>query len=162
MNGAGAEANIRLFASLFAPLIFAFETIAVAANRPKQVDSVTAVGIMFGFSTVMALALCVATDSFIAPSTLVSPLGIVVAILAVTTVIVNVTVVMLLKLGGGVFTSQKAYVTAIAGVLWGILLLGETMSPLAWAAIALVLIGMFLVESKSSAEPITIKRDFAS
>ncbi len=160
MDGTGIEANFWLFTSLFVPLLFAFETIAIAAKRPKHVDPVCAVGIMFGFSTVMALALTGATGSFIAPSTLVSPLGAVVAILAITTMVVNITFFLLLKHGGGVFTSQKGYVTAIAGVLWGILLLGETMSPLAWAAIVLVLIGMYLVESKTSDEPITIKRDF--
>jgi len=160
MDSTGIEANFWLFASLFAPLAFAFETIAVAAKRPEHVDPVCAVGIMFGFSTVMALALSLATGNFIAPSTLVSPLGAVVAILATTTVVVNIVFFLLVKHGGGVFTSQKAYVTAIAGVLWGIVLLGETMSPLAWAAILLVLIGMYLVESKTSDEPITIKRDF--
>ena len=161
MNGLGVEANFWLFASFFAPLVFAFETIAVAAKRPEHVDPVSAVGIMFGFSTVLALVLSVATGNFIAPSTLASPLGAVIVLLAIATVIVNITFFLLLKLGGGVFTSQKAYVTAIAGVLWGILLLGETMSPLAWGAIALVLIGMYLVELKTSDEPITIKRDFA-
>lgn len=165
MNGAGIEANFWLFAALFAPLVFAFETIAVAAKRPQHVDPVCGVGIMFGFSTVMASGLSLATGNFIAPSALVSPLGVsplgvTIALLALATVVVNVTFFLLLKLGGGVFTSQKAYVTAIAGVLWGIVLLGERMSPLAWAAIALVLIGMYLVDSKPSEEPITIKRDF--
>lgn len=162
MDGTGIEANFWLFASLFAPLLFAFETIAVAAKRPEHIDPVCAVGIMFGFSSVMALVLSVVTGNFIAPSTLVSPLGIIVVILAITTVVVNITFILLLKLGGGVFTSQKAYVTAVAGVLWGILLLGETMSPLAWSAITLVLIGMYLVDSKTSDEPIIIKRDFRS
>ena len=161
MGGAGVEANLWLFASLFAPLLFAFETIAVATKRPEHVDPVCAVGIMFGFSTVMALVLSVTTGNFIAPSALFSPLGAIIAVLAIATVVVNITFFVLLKLGGGVFTSQKAYVTAVAGVLWGIVLLGETMSPLAWAAIALVLIGMYLVDSKTSDEPIIIKRDFS-
>ena len=117
---------------------------------------------MFGLSSVLALTLSAATGNFIEPAELMTPLGPVIAMLAVVTVVVNVTFFLLLKLGGGVFTSQKAYVTAIAGVLWGILLLGETMSPLAWGAIGLVLLGMYLVESKASDEPITIKRDFAA
>ena len=160
MGGAGAEANFWLFASLLLPLVFAFETIAVATKRPEHVGPVCAVGIMFGFSTVMALVLSLGTGNFIAPSALVSPLGAVVAILAIATVVTNITFFMLLKLGGIVFTSQKAYVTAVAGVLWGIFLLRETMSPLAWTAIALVLIGMYLVDSKTSDEPIIIKRYF--
>ena len=89
-----------------------------------------------------------------------SPLGGVIALLAIVTLVVNVTFFLLLKLGGGVFTSQKAYVTAIAGILWGTALLGEQMSTLAWGAIGLVLLGMYLVESKETDEPITIRRDF--
>ena len=162
MNGVGIEANFWLIAALFAPLVFAFETIAVAARRPEHIDPVCAVGIMFGLSSVLALTLSAATGNFIEPAELMTPLGPVIAMLAVVPVVVNVTFFLLLKLGGGVFTSQKAYVTAIAGVLWGILLLGETMSPLAWGAIGLVLLGMYLVESKASDEPITIKRDFAA
>lgn len=161
MDGGGVEANFWLIASLFAPVIFAFETIAVASKRPEHVDPVCAVGIMFALSTVFAVILSVSTGNFVAPSALVSPLGAVIAMLAIVTVIVNVTFFLLLKHGGGVFTSQKAYVTAVAGVLWGILLLGETMSALAWIAIALVLIGMYLVESKSSDQPIIIKRRFS-
>lgn len=162
MDGGDLEANFWLIAAMFAPLAFAFETIAVAAKRPKHVDPICAVGIMFGLSTVLALILSGATGSLIAPSALVSPLGIVIVALAIVTVTVNVTFFILLKLGGGVFTSQKAYVTAIAGVLWGIVLLGENMSPLAWFAIAMVLLGMYLVESKTPDEPITIKRDFGA
>lgn len=160
MEGNGVVANYWLIAALFAPIVFAFETIAVAAKRPEHIGPVSAVGIMFTFSTGLALILSAVTGNFIAPSALVSPLGGVIALLAIVTVVVNVTFFLLLKLGGGVFTSQKAYVTAIAGILWGTLLLGEQMSPLAWGAIGLVLLGMYLVESKASDEPITIKREF--
>lgn len=160
MNGEGVEANFWLILALFAPLAFAFETIAVAAKRPEHVNPIAAVGIMFSISTVFALLLATATGTFISPAELASPLGPVIVGIACVTVVVNVTFFWLLKLGGGVFTSQKAYVTAVAGVLWGILLLNETMSLMAWLAIGLVLIGMYLVDSKASDEPITIKRDF--
>ena len=162
MSGNSFEANIWLFLALFTPLAFAFETIAVAAKRPEHVQPVFAVGLMFAISTVFALLLAIITGNFIAPSALATPLGATIATLAIVTVVVNVTFFWLLKLGGSVFTSQKAYVTAIAGILWGMLLLGETMSGIAWLAIGLVLIGMYLVESKTSDEPITIQRDFAS
>ena len=46
------------------------------------------------------------------------------------------------------------------GIVWGMLLLGETMSWLAWVAILFVLGGMYLVETKPSEDPIRIKRDF--
>lgn len=162
LNGQGTEANFWLFAALIAPVFFAFETIAVAARRPQHIEPIAAVGIMFAFSTVLAFALAAGTGNFIAPEVLMSPLGATLAALAIVTVGTNVTFFVLLRLGGGVFTSQKAYVTAVAGVLWGMVLLGETMSAFAWIAIALVLLGMYLVGVKTSDEPITIKRDFGA
>jgi DNA-binding response OmpR family regulator/drug/metabolite transporter (DMT)-like permease len=160
MNGNSADANFWLLAAFIAPVFFAFETIAVAAKRPEHIDPIGAVGIMFAFATVLAFALALGTGNIIAPEKLLSPMGATLAALAFVTVATNVTFFILLKLGGGVFTSQKAYVTALAGLLWGIFLLGETISPLAWGAIAVVLLGMYLVGAKTSKEPITIQRNF--
>ena len=115
---------------------------------------------MFAFSTAMAAWLAIVSGNLIPPQALYSPLGGLLAAIAFVMVIVNVTFFILLKLGGSVFTSQKAYVSAIAGVLSGMVLLGETMSALAWVAIGLVLLGMYLVGTKVSEEAITIQRDF--
>lgn len=160
MDGNGVQANFWLFAAMLAPFIFAIETIALSAKRPDHINPVSAVGIMFAFSTVLATILSWSTGNFMPLSALASPMGGVIAVIAIVTVLVNTTLLILLKQAGGVFTSQKAYITAIAGVLWGMLLLGEKLSPLAWAAIGLVLLGMYLVGSKVSNEPITIERNF--
>ena len=160
MEGNDIQANFWLIGALVAPLLYAFETIAVAAKRPEHVDPISAVALMFGFSTVLALALSTATGTFMPPGVLLSPLGEIIVMIGILTVVVNVTFFWLLELGGGVFTSQTAYVTAIAGVLWGIALLGETMNATAWIAIGMVLVGMYLVGSKASDAPIVIKRDF--
>jgi drug/metabolite transporter (DMT)-like permease len=162
MEGNDVSANLWLIGALIAPLVYALETIAVAAKRPKHVDPISAVALMFGFSTLMALVLSAVTGTFMPPSVLMSPLGAVIVMIGVLTVVANVTFFWLLKLGGEVFTSQKAYVTAIAGVLWGTALLGETMNATAWIAVGMVLIGMYLVGSKASDAPIVIKRDFAT
>lgn len=162
MEGNDLQSNLWLLGALVAPLLYAFETIAVASKRPEHVDPISAVALMFGFSTALALALTLATGTFMPLSVLNSPLGAVIVIIGILTVAVNVTFFWLLNLGGGVFTSQKAYVTAIAGVLWGTALLGETMSATAWLAVGLVLVGMYLVESKASDAPIVIKRDFTA
>lgn len=160
MSGSDIQANFWLFAALLVPFIFAFETVVVSVKLPKHIDPIEAICIMFAFSTVLAFGLAGVTGNIMPASSLRSPLGLVIALLAVGTVVANVTFVLLLKLGGGVFTSQTAYVTAIAGVVWGIVLLGESVSPLAWIAIGLVLIGMYMVGSKPSDDPVAIKRNF--
>ncbi len=49
---------------------------------------------------------------------------------------------------GAVFASQVAYLVTGFGVLWSMLLLGETFSLLAWLAIGLMFVGLFLVRPR--------------
>lgn len=46
---------------------------------------------------------------------------------------------------GSVFASQVSYLVTGTGVLWAMLLLGETYSVWAWTALAVMMIGLFLV-----------------
>ena len=47
---------------------------------------------------------------------------------------------------GAVFSSQTAYSMTIAGIVWGMLLLNETLSMVAWLAVATIILGLYLVE----------------
>lgn len=51
---------------------------------------------------------------------------------------------------GPVFAAQVSYIVTIAGVALSILLLGERYSGYIWLALALVMIGLFLVQPKTS------------
>ena len=56
---------------------------------------------------------------------------------------------------GAVFATQTSYVVTISGVLWAILLLDEQFSAWVWAAMAVMLVGLFLVQPhQRAAEPI--------
>ena len=46
---------------------------------------------------------------------------------------------------GPVFFATSNYITALAGMGWGMVLLGEAHSPLIWVALALLFAGLFLV-----------------
>ncbi|MEM8957857.1 MAG: response regulator [Pseudomonadota bacterium] len=158
LEGAGSGADLWLFGALLLPVIFAVETLTIAAKRPADVDPLAAVGLMFAFAILFAVPLAWLSGQWIAPEHLLTPLGVVILLLALVSIAANVAFVYLLDLAGAVFASQAAYATALAGIVWGMLLLGERMSVLAWVAIALVLLGMYLVETKGSADPIKIKR----
>lgn len=60
---------------------------------------------------------------------------------------------MLIKMAGAIFASMSGYVVTLAGVFWGIIIFSETHSPLIWAALALMLVGMALVTPRSQAKP---------
>ena len=53
-----------------------------------------------------------------------------------------------IRSAGPVFASQSAYVITLAGVFWGIVLLGERHSLYVWAALALMLVGLALVRPR--------------
>ncbi len=47
---------------------------------------------------------------------------------------------------GAVFATQTSYVVTLSGVLWAMLLLDEQFSAWVWAAMAVMLVGLFLVQ----------------
>jgi drug/metabolite transporter (DMT)-like permease len=48
-----------------------------------------------------------------------------------------------------VFASQCSYIVTAAGLLWAMLLLGERFSPWVWAAVAVMLFGLSLVQPRN-------------
>ena len=56
--------------------------------------------------------------------------------------------VWLVGAAGSVFAVQVGYIVTLSGVLWSRLILGESYSPWVWAALAIVLAGVFLVQPK--------------
>jgi uncharacterized membrane protein len=66
----------------------------------------------------------------------------------------------LIAVAGSVFYSQCAYTMTLAGVVWGMLLLDETLPAIAWVAFFFIVIGVYLVEPKPSSDDIIIKRSF--
>lgn len=157
LDGSGTT-NTWLIAALVIPVIFAVETVAIAAKRPTHVDPVAALGLMFALSIVFAVPLAASFGQLMPASVLMSPLGFVILAIAVVSIIANASYIYLLDLAGAIFASQVAYATAIAGIFWGMLLLGERLSIPAWVAVGMVVLGMYLVETKGFDKPVKIKR----
>ena len=55
--------------------------------------------------------------------------------------------------GGPVFAAQVAYVVTASGVFWGMAVLGERHSPWVWLALALMMIGLTLVQPRRALSP---------
>lgn len=49
---------------------------------------------------------------------------------------------------GAVFAAQTSYIVTLSGVIWAMLLLGERFSPFVWAAMAVMLMGLALVQPR--------------
>ena len=53
---------------------------------------------------------------------------------------------------GSVFSSQVGYLVTFFGVVWGIMILGESHSVFVWISLAMIMMGIFLVQPKQTSE----------
>ena len=53
---------------------------------------------------------------------------------------------------GSVFSSQVGYLVTFFGVVWGIIILGETHSVFVWISLVMIMMGIFLVQPKQNNE----------
>jgi len=58
----------------------------------------------------------------------------------------------LIRTAGAVFSSQSSFIITFAGIAWSIILLGESLPTIAWAALLMMIIGLLLVGPKDEAE----------
>jgi CheY-like chemotaxis protein len=152
VNATGARLDVWLLMAVLLPLLLALQKILLAKRRPKGIDVFASVGLMLALSTVMLFPAALASDSLLALSLSPGTLELTVLVLAAATAGAVLLAVQLVESAGAVFASQAAYAMAFGGIVWGMLLLGEGLSPLAWGALALILVGLYLVEPRSEGQ----------
>lgn len=139
--------------ALVAPTFYAIEGNVVARYGTGGLD---AVQVLLGASLVgaiLAAPLALMTGQFISP---LPPWGAPdLAILGSSTAhaIAYTAYVWLVTRAGSVFAAQVSYLVTGFGILWAKLLLGEVYSPWVWAALALMLAGLALVQPRSPGDP---------
>lgn len=134
--------------ALVAPFCYACEGNILAKWGTAGLDPVQ---VLFGASaigTVIALPLAMGTGQFFIPS---APFILADATLVLTSiihVIVYTGYVWLVGRAGAVFAGQVSYLVTGSGVLWAMLLLGETYSIWVWLALACMAFGLMLVQPR--------------
>jgi len=134
--------------AMIGPLFYALEGNYVAKWGTAGLDAVQA---MFWASLVgalIALPLMLLTGQWISP---LPPYGVPeLALIASSCVhaLVYAAYVWLAARAGAVFATQTSYFVTGSGVLWAVLLLGERFSGWVWAALAVMLLGLFLVQPR--------------
>lgn len=157
-----SEQNGYLIFALALPFLFAVEAIVLAGRRPTHVDTFAAVGLMMGLSAAMLLPVAYLTGDLMALQPTLGRLELMVLLLGIIGAGSLLLAFHLIATAGAVFYSQSAYTMTLAGIVWGMLLLNEELSPVAWAAFAVILVGMYLVEPKPSDEKLVINRSFTA
>lgn len=156
------QANVWLLAALVLPALYGIEWAFLGNKRPEQIDVTATVGIMMLFSAVMLVPIAYATGNLVWLSIGFGQLELLIVLMAAATTISLVLCLRLVATAGAVFASQSAYTMTIAGVVWGMLLLNEQLSIIAWAAVAMILIGLYLVEPDVNNDTVILKRSFAT
>lgn len=144
--------------ALLAPLGYALRTILITIKLPDDIDMVAATGLCSATAVLLLIPFVIAFDDFV-PLSLSGDSGSVSFVLAVLLfgVVSSVSVslrVSLIRSAGAVFASQASFVVTFAGIVWSIILLGETLPLIAWLALMLLVVGLILVGPKEEAEEV--------
>jgi drug/metabolite transporter (DMT)-like permease len=137
--------------AIIGPLFYAIEANYVARSSAIRLDPVQA---MLGASVagaVLMFPLVTATGQWFVP---LSPFGLPEAAIVASGVIHAVTYaayVWLAGAAGAVFAAQVSYVVTASGVVWAMLILGERFSGWVWAAMVVMMAGLFLVQPRVGA-----------
>lgn len=134
--------------ALVGPLFYAIEANYVSWSGMAQTDPVSA---MLGASIagmLLCLPVTLATGQWIDP---MAPWGRPEWALVISSAmhaLLYTSYVWLAATAGAVFAAQCSYLVTACGMVWAMLLLGERFSPMVWAAMAVMLAGVALVQPR--------------
>lgn len=134
--------------ALIAPLFYAFEGNIVSKWGTHGLD---AVQVLYGASvvgTIIMLPVALFSGQWISPLPPYGAPDFALVLSALIHASVYTTYVWLVGRAGSVFAAQVSYLVTGFGVLWAILLLGESYAGPVWAAMGLMFVGLFLVQPR--------------
>lgn len=134
--------------AMVGPLFYAIESNVVARYGTAGMNAVQAMFVVSVTGAVMILPMVLATGQWIDPT---QPWGRAEwALIAgsVAHAVAYASYIWLASQAGAVFASQTSYIVTGTGVIWAMVLLGERFSPWVWAALAVMLLGLALVQPR--------------
>ena len=143
-NMSGAIPIFWVCVGLISGLFYAFEGNYVARWGTAGLD---AIQVLWGASIVgalIALPLALFSGQWIDPRPNYGDADIALILSSITHVLVYAGYVWLVGRAGPVFAVQVSFLVTLFGVFWAKLILDEAYAPTVWAALCLMLVGMFL------------------
>ena len=138
--------------AMVAPVLYAIEGNTVQRFGTFGLEAVALLFWSSLIGTFVAMPLALGTGTFIAPRSPFdwgAPDWALVTESAIHAVVYSL-YVWLLGRAGAVFAGQVGYLVTGFGVLWSMLVLGETYPATVWLALALILSGVFLVQPRAT------------
>ena len=127
------------------------------AWRPTHIDAAALVGLMLAISAVVIAPFAMSREAFFVPDGSSVQRDLIVIGLGLSTAVALTLALDLVSTAGAVFASQMAYSQTIAGIFWGMIFLGENLSPLAWASLGLVILGFWLVKPRRAGSDFRVR-----
>ena len=134
--------------AMLGPLFYATEGTFVSRYGTAGMDPVQA---MFGASLaglILCLPLVLLTGQWVDPTAGFGRAEQALVVSSVLHAMLYSTYVGLAARAGAVFATQTSYIVTAAGLCWSMLLLGERFSSWIWAALAVMLVGLMLVQPR--------------
>jgi len=147
---------VYVLLAILMPLAYGAEgSFLVWAKARTKEETPDPVKVLFGASIVgmlIAVPMALATGEFLSPVRVwAAPEWAIVAAAALNW-FAYVGYVWLIGRAGPVFASQVTYLVTGFGVIWAMVLLGESYSVYIWAALGLMMVGLYLVQPRDNAE----------
>jgi drug/metabolite transporter (DMT)-like permease len=144
--------------ALIGPLFYAMESNFVAWNGTVGMNGLQAMALTSAVGAVICLPIVLATGQWINP---IRPFGAAEWAMVAGSVVhafAYSAYVWLASRAGAVFAAQSSYIVTGTGVIWAMVLLNESYSGWVWAALALMMLGLTLVQPRD-AQPAPQKVD---
>lgn len=141
-----------MIAALFAAACYTAENIYLTLRRPAEIDPFTLLIGMFAFAAIMLVPVVYLTDAFVPlqfpPGRIEFAIFLMTAINAAS----YGAFIYLVTAAGPVFASLMGYLVTLSGVAWGMLIFAEVHSAWIWAALAIMIAGLALVQPRTAAD----------
>ena len=137
--------------AMIGPLFYAFEGNYVAKFGTAGMDAVQAMFLASAVGAVIMLPVVIGSGQWIDPT---APWGQAEWALVLGSAVHSLcycAYVWLTARAGAVFAAQCGYIVTGTGVIWAMLILGERFSPWVWAALGVMMLGLFLVQPRTRA-----------
>lgn len=131
-----------------APLFYAVEGMYVSQSPARKAGPFVVLWMGSVLALVFALPLALVTDGLHWPAHSLGVAELAIAGSALVSVLGYAGYISLLRHTGPVFGAQVSYIVTGMGMVWAMLMLGERYSPWVWGAMAVLFLGLFMVQPR--------------
>lgn len=141
-----------MLAALFAAACYTAENIYLTLRRPAEIDPYTLLIGMFTFASIMLAPVVYFADAFVPLNFPPGRVEWAIFLMTAINAAAYGAFIFLVAASGPVFASLMGYLVTLSGVGWGILIFAEVHSGWIWAALAVMIAGLVLVQPRTDGD----------